>query len=62
MFQNIILEEYHGTFHDKPLTKRFILFVNLQKQSLAEEEILSTNLCLKINWHHCHIIIKTFEA
>jgi len=32
MFQNNLLAEYHGTFHDTPWTKRFIVFVNLQKQ------------------------------
>jgi hypothetical protein len=42
MFQNILLAEYHGTFHATPLTKRLILFVNLQKQVWLKE-ITSTN-------------------
>jgi len=33
MFQNILLAEYHGTFHDTPLARRFILLLaNLQNE------------------------------
>ncbi len=37
MFQNILLAEYRGNFHATPLTKRFSLFVNLQKQVWLKE-------------------------
>jgi hypothetical protein len=38
MLQNILLAEYHGTFHDTPKQKDS-LFLSTLKTSLSEEEI-----------------------
>ncbi len=51
MFQNILLAEYHRTSHETPLTKRFILFVNLQNEFGWGRDCVN-NLCLNINWCH----------
>jgi len=50
MFQNILLAEYHGTFHDTPLARIFIrLLANLQNKFEWGGDDVS-NLCLHINW------------
>ncbi len=55
MFQNILLAEYHRTSHETPLTKRFILFVNLQNKfgrgkdcvnNLSEHKLVLLTLAL----------------
>jgi hypothetical protein len=42
MFQNILLAEYHGTFHDIPWLEDSNFFLLTFKTSLSEEEMMST--------------------
>jgi len=45
MFQNILLAEYHGTFHDTPLTRQVILLLTF-KLGLSWGRDDVNNLCL----------------
>jgi hypothetical protein len=40
--QNILLAEYHGTFHDTPWQGDSFFFLLTFKTSLSEEEMIST--------------------
>jgi hypothetical protein len=42
MFQNILLVEYHGTFHDAPYQGDSFFFLLTFKTNLSEEEMTST--------------------
>ncbi len=57
MFQNILLAEYHGTFHDKTSSMMTHLCCLTFKTSLNEQEMMSS-ICLRTNqcrwfptWH-----------